>query len=81
MIRGVRRAESVEVAGIEASQWMRAYENCHDNELRRIEWPDGGCYQDQDEITVRVFEVIRDEIQRKRIEEAKRNGKRNRIRN
>ena len=81
MVRGVRRKERVEIAGIEVGDWVRAFENCHDSTLSRIEWPDGGCYSDQYELTVRVFEIIRDEINKNRLEEAKRNGKRNRIRN
>ena len=76
MVRGVRRSDRLDIAGLELGDWVRAFENCHDANLTRIEWPDGGCYADQLEITVRVFEIIRDEINKKRLEEVKRHGKR-----
>jgi hypothetical protein len=61
MIRGVRRAEAVEVGGLEAAAWMKMYEHTH-NGFVRTEWPDGGCY---------LFDLIQAEMRVYQKEKAK----------
>jgi hypothetical protein len=70
MMRGVRRAEAVEVGGLEAAAWMKMYEHTH-NGFVRTEWPDGGCYLKQKQITVDVFDLIQAEMRVYQKEKAK----------
>lgn len=55
------RTEAVEVAGLEAADWMRMYAHTH-NGLERVAWPDGGCYLEQLQIVVEIWELIANEI-------------------
>jgi hypothetical protein len=73
MARGVRRDKVVEVGGLEAADWWNMYMHTHPK-LQRIEWPDGGCYLQQLQITVDVFELIEAEVNQFLKEK---NGKRN----
>lgn len=47
--------------GIEAGEWLTIYGHTH-NGTDRIEWPDGGCYQEQLQIVVELWGIIRDAI-------------------
>lgn len=51
----------MEVAGLEAVDWMRMYIHTHTG-LERTEWPDGGCYLAQAQIVVEVWELIANEM-------------------
>lgn len=65
MIRGIAPSKPEYVAGVELGQWMRAYRHTHD-EGKVVAWPDGGCYAEQLSITVELWELIDDEIGRRK---------------
>ena len=58
------------VGELEAETWMQRYIQTHHN-LRRIEWPDGGCYLGQQQLSVDVFKIIEAEIIQRRKELSK----------
>jgi hypothetical protein len=61
MLRGIAPTQAEYVADIELGQWMRAYRHTH-ADGKRIDWPDGGTYADQLNLTVELWELIEDEI-------------------
>jgi hypothetical protein len=51
----------VEVAGVEAAEWVRMYIHTHKSGTR-LEWPDGGSYLGQLALVIEVWEILEDEI-------------------
>jgi len=58
----------VEVAGLEAAEWLKMYAHTH-ADGKRIEWPDGGCYLKQVQLLVDIWELIAGEIREYRREQ------------
>ena len=45
--------------------WFDIFKACHRdglNGVERIDWPDGGNYFDQENLTVSFFEIVVDEL-------------------
>lgn len=87
MARRIRGMQELEVVnGWTCLQWYNLFQVCHDSNLDRIEWPDGGCYFDQDADLAEIFSIIKEEIgkylkgEMKRQQEKAR-GRSNRVRN
>jgi len=45
--------------------------------MQRTEWPNGGCYEDQDNILFMVFMIMRDEVNTAIQKELERNARKN----
>lgn len=45
--------------------WVDVFKQCHkisSEGIERLEWPDGGAYYDQDNITVSMFSMLEDVV-------------------
>lgn len=61
LVRGIAPSKVEFVAEVELSQWLRAYHHTH-SDGKRLEWPDGGSYADQLNVTIELWELIADEL-------------------
>jgi hypothetical protein len=62
------------VGGIDSLLWFDAFEQCHNETAegyQRIAWPDGKSYLDQDNLVVEMFNRIKSELIRMRMERGK----------
>ena len=62
LIKGFNNFTPVKVGGLDISYWLDLFGGCHTNGSTQFAWPDGGNYLDQDNLTVLVFRMIQEQI-------------------
>ena len=65
IITGMSSFRPVDVAGIDVSFWVDLFNGCHTKGgfgAMQIAWPDGRSYLEQDNITVQMFRMIQEQI-------------------
>ena len=58
-------SKPVDVGGLDASTWVDLFNGCHTKGgfgATQFAWPDGGCYLDQENLTVQMFRLIQEQL-------------------
>lgn len=53
------------IAGLPVGNWIDLFYSSHNvsgEGIKRIDWPNGGSYHDQENILILIFSAIREEI-------------------
>lgn len=83
-MNGIRSYEDRKVCGLYVKYWVDLFDGCHTSgafgESIRLEWPDGGCYLEQYNITIIMFNKIQEQRTKLNTERAKRDARKKRSR-